>query len=630
MFKFRDISYSFLIIVILFKISRGIYINKSLVFSLRLFSVIAIIMVVSFIIFFAVFSIPKLEYHKESIASQGLIYFENLPYKDQAACLFGEWEFYSDTYITNVSELSLLQSPQFIEIPISNLLFAEQKATYRIFVSANIVDSDLFLYIPNLKDTLNVFVNGIKQKTLDNSDNSTFQGSYPTMVQIDSFNPALEFQEIVISANLEKTNSALYHRVPMITTMNFAVNHAYLKTINDTIIFGMFILITLSGFSFMILRPQHTIITLITLFDTAILLRILFDSSSVIFLLETIIPILHISDSFLLSGKIFSLMLGGAIGSILARNIFDPENKIPTYLTMPIPVVYLVFAAIFPFNIPLYYNVGKLLFIIFYVYTACIIFLQCVICLRRDKSFYSFFQITKTVYIGVVVFLDLISLDISGSFLIFQYLYVFFFCVHIISKLYDNNISYNEVYMLNKNLEKTVLERTYELSVKNKTLAELSIRDPLTSIYNRLYFDEIIEKTISNFNPDNDIVHLCMLDLDNFKLINDTYGHDIGDEQLTCITKTVEKIVLPDTVFARVGGEEFMILYTKTDSDAVLKNVETIRSALEEQSKENRCRTTGSFGVVKYTSSYSKKEFLKIADKQLYVAKENGKNNVVF
>ena len=171
--------------------------------------------------------------------------------------------------------------------------------------------------------------------------------------------------------------------------------------------------------------------------------------------------------------------------------------------------------------------------------------------------------------------------------------------------------------------------RTAELTLLNKTLSEISIRDSLTNAYNRLYFERYMEEKISNFNPDKDTLHLCMFDLDLFKKINDTFGHGAGDEQLKFVVQTINTIIDNNTILARVGGEEFILVFSSHETTSVLNTLESIRKTFEDDARHNPCRTTASFGLVRYEKGMSQKQLLKKADVCLYNAKETGRNKIV-
>lgn len=167
-------------------------------------------------------------------------------------------------------------------------------------------------------------------------------------------------------------------------------------------------------------------------------------------------------------------------------------------------------------------------------------------------------------------------------------------------------------------------------------LKQTSIRDPLTNIYNRGYVFERLYQNIELYKRERSNFSLAILDLDHFKKINDTYGHQVGDfvlkefaEMLAC------KIRAYDTM-GRYGGEEFVILFHNSDKVTALKTLERIAENLNDYSfkygKED-INITFSCGIADAMEladdELSVGSIIELADKRLYEAKEMGRNNIV-
>lgn len=175
-----------------------------------------------------------------------------------------------------------------------------------------------------------------------------------------------------------------------------------------------------------------------------------------------------------------------------------------------------------------------------------------------------------------------------------------------------------------------------------KLIEELSITDPLTKLYNRRYFDDIFEKELDRAKRDKNIFCLMSFDVDNFKLYNDTYGHQMGDDVLFTIASTLKENMKRATDFAfRMGGEEFSVIYKVNDEKSVNKVAENLRKSIENKQIEHKSNTaispyvTVSVGVLfinfekNQKSKISKNILYKKADDLLYQAKGNGRNNVI-
>jgi len=165
-------------------------------------------------------------------------------------------------------------------------------------------------------------------------------------------------------------------------------------------------------------------------------------------------------------------------------------------------------------------------------------------------------------------------------------------------------------------------------------LGDAAHMDPLTSIYNKGFLLEAIESEFKRHKALHTDFSVIFFDLDHFKKINDTYGHEAGDLVLkeTC-GLVYTKAVRPKDVFARYGGEEFVILLGNTGSAAAEERAELIRSTIEGHAymyEGKRIPVTASVGVAELDSSFeSAQSLLKAADKALYAAKSGGRNRVV-
>lgn len=172
-------------------------------------------------------------------------------------------------------------------------------------------------------------------------------------------------------------------------------------------------------------------------------------------------------------------------------------------------------------------------------------------------------------------------------------------------------------------IENSFLYRELENSTKT---------DALMKIYNRKYFFDSIEKIIEENNINK--FAIVMIDIDNFKKVNDTYGHQFGDEVLRNTAKIISKWKDKDDVLARYGGEE-LIMYIPDfrNNESVLNKIEVIRNELEKSKVifEGICKSiTASFGVAFYPDeSTDINKLIKLADDLLYESKKQGKNRVL-
>lgn len=166
------------------------------------------------------------------------------------------------------------------------------------------------------------------------------------------------------------------------------------------------------------------------------------------------------------------------------------------------------------------------------------------------------------------------------------------------------------------------------IASKWKKLASI---DPLTGIYNRRHLKESFDIEVAKAKRTGEFISLIMFDLDGFKRINDTYGHDVGDQVLVRTSKvTIELIRLSD-IFSRIGGEEFVILMPNTTLAQSISVASKIQRALNKQSiviKKQQVKWSASFGVVEIDLAQSFQSNLKHVDTMMYLSKQNGKNTI--
>lgn len=204
--------------------------------------------------------------------------------------------------------------------------------------------------------------------------------------------------------------------------------------------------------------------------------------------------------------------------------------------------------------------------------------------------------------------------------------------IHIISKSQDelNNLKY-KIGIIKKYLEET--KPILESKILMEALRQKNLTDSLTGLYNRKYLDEIVEKQL-NLDMKNGVVYAIMfLDIDYFKMVNDTYGHDVGDDILRKLAVTMKKLISKDECIIRYGGEEFLIL---------------MRNPTEDSAKELALRINKEFSKIVFNygnDTFNKtvsigysffpadtEQFwkcIKYADISLYEAKDTGRNKVV-
>lgn len=166
-----------------------------------------------------------------------------------------------------------------------------------------------------------------------------------------------------------------------------------------------------------------------------------------------------------------------------------------------------------------------------------------------------------------------------------------------------------------------------------KAIENLSIRDSLTKLYNRRALDEVSHKELSRAQRHNMELSIIMSDIDHFKLINDSYGHQMGDHVLRQMASILRRSLREEDMPFRYGGEEFLVLLPNTSLTDANNVAEKIRETIEEQLfvSNKRILWTASFGVtqLQVQQGESWEDLVERADKALYQAKKEGRNKVI-
>ena len=161
---------------------------------------------------------------------------------------------------------------------------------------------------------------------------------------------------------------------------------------------------------------------------------------------------------------------------------------------------------------------------------------------------------------------------------------------------------------------------------------ELSTLDDLTQLFNARHFFVKIDEEISRSNRYNQSLSICMLDLDNFKKVNDTYGHQFGNTVLTEFANIIKRNIRHVDMAFRYGGEEFVILFPFVIAQNALTVVEKILVQLEHMDFKadngDIVNITTSAGLATYRAKEGQDSFIKRADKAMYQSKSNGKNQI--
>lgn len=188
----------------------------------------------------------------------------------------------------------------------------------------------------------------------------------------------------------------------------------------------------------------------------------------------------------------------------------------------------------------------------------------------------------------------------------------------------------DSIHEYQNNLEQKVMERTKELESKNIELERLSITDKLTNIYNRIKLDKTILEQLNLAKRYKVEFGIMIIDVDYFKKVNDTYGHQVGDTTLIEVANILKTNIRESDTVGRWGGEEFVIICPHTNLEGIKIVANIIREKIEKHQFPVVGNKTASFGITIYQDNDNLESIISRADEALYNAKNNGRNRVEF
>lgn len=190
-------------------------------------------------------------------------------------------------------------------------------------------------------------------------------------------------------------------------------------------------------------------------------------------------------------------------------------------------------------------------------------------------------------------------------------------------------INLKDEVVLQRKRESELLEINELLDTRGKALEIKAKTDPLTGAFNRLGIEEAISMGLQEWHQYRKPLSLVMIDIDHFKQVNDKHGHDVGDLVLSNLSNTVQQHTRAQDLFARWGGEEFVLVCRDTDLDSACAIADKLRELVANQTLHHNIHITASFGVATLKTNENLEQLFKAADTALYKAKSAGRNRVV-
>ncbi len=190
-------------------------------------------------------------------------------------------------------------------------------------------------------------------------------------------------------------------------------------------------------------------------------------------------------------------------------------------------------------------------------------------------------------------------------------------------------------FAINRGVVTVVLYSTcfliYRINRSSEVLLRLATTDPLTGAFNRRHFMELMGREQRRADRYNTTYSILMIDIDHFKRVNDTYGHQVGDHAIQEMAEACRKTTRPTDIVARYGGEEFIVTLTHTDQPGAVKVAERLREAVAEiavSTDKGALSFTISIGISTYVKRSAVDQIIQRADQALYKAKQTGRNRV--
>lgn len=553
--------------------------------------------------------------------------------------LNGEWMCADNVYVESVESLELLLASNVFELrtlPETRLDQVKEQKTYSldlVFESVVSEFSRAAIAIPFLYEDTKLYLNGMEMEPYEPF--SSLMGT-DTELHIyllkDYMVDTTERQKLVITVNEEGDDYGLFRREVMISDVSTFYEQVQVEDGLQNLFVGMMIISILMGWINMLIMPRHNMLTSMTMLDTTLMMYFFFVVCKLP--VHTFNALLGgVYGEQIIRGIVLGLFcLAGYWGNRLGRDIFDPDREIGVLEDKILGGVW-IFGAVINTIFPQHYGtVAKFFTLLVFMYTFKLLIQRILRC--RKKGQYDVVQkihAFKAMIVGALLTYDLLTLNVyprNNNILLAGY--CLFFFIQLLMRANVHKEAFDVIREDKKVLEVKVEERTKELFEANENLRNLMNIDPLTKAFNRLYFEETLlnEIEMSVTNKEHSF-HLCLFDLDNFKHINDTYGHQVGDEQLIDAVKATKNVIGDQGIISRIGGEEFVVMFKDMTDVKVILMVENIRLELEKLS-EKEGRTTGSFGVTRYKNDDTRKSAFIRVDQCLYHSKNHDKNCITY
>lgn len=590
--------------------------------ALKLFAM-TMLLVVAFtaatMLFYCVINLGTSENNR--ISQEGILDLAQEQTLDELVLVSGEWEVFKGERLTP-SQLAD-RTAEYVSLPYLTAPTDNLPATFRlkILTNSNSVSNSPALYINSKLTDTDIYLNG--ELVWSSANKKSSVTAHDRLVSNLHLSPDGE-QELVISTS--NGQLSMFQSKLKLASFNKLSAHLEINYIVKFFLVGILVVFLIVGLSFMSLHSRHVFISTLALFDFFIIARTLFSMPEMYEVLFAIAGREFLPAEVATRILIFCYLIACIFDCRLSCMFFRiPSSSLEVVMRRRVTIALAALSLILPSSLLGF----RIAIIAFSSWSLISRIVWGVRSLRHNHNLFDIFKAVRVFAVAMVLAFDSHSLTgFIPGYEIILYLYCSITVVHLIMRLWNNFKTYVQANELNQNLETLVDKRTAQLTEANEKLAKLSIHDPLTGAFNRLHFENRIDAILRHSeNPES--ICLAILDIDHFKDVNDSFGHDAGDEVLKHFVRIIQANLAQSMSLYRIGGEEFVVFSHTNSPYEFIERMEQIRIIISHNFFPHEKQVTASIGVSVYQPGYTLKSMLKEADTCLYEAKNTGRNKLV-
>jgi diguanylate cyclase (GGDEF)-like protein len=563
---------------------------------------------------------------------------------DDLVLLNGEWNFYWKQFLTSsqMKEIDQSMSPQIISVPkdwtaLSNEHFGYATYSLTIQIPENRLGNVMGMYIPHEYSSYSLWVEGVNVASNGYVGTSKRTSVPAFKKEVAFFTPKdTSIQVIMHVANFEHPIGGLNR--PVYFGNSEAITNFYSELVASTLfVIGGILIMGIYQLGIYVFRRKEKAFLFFGLLSILVALRAIFVEPLFITVLFPDIPwIWQHRLEFLI------MYLGSLLYLFFLRYLYPSEMK--KWVVKSLVIINTILIFITMVSNPVIY---RTVFDYYLILAAVILIytLYVLIMAVKRKRRTAILNLTASILFFLTLVNDaILSLDwIQGSHIATYGFFIYIFVQSLnlsrnyAQKFHESESLTNELLHLNQTLDEKIEHRTQELRETNAKLKELTLLDGLTGVNNRRFFDEKMkELSIDAIESGTDSpLTLLLIDLDEFKKYNDSYGHIMGDELIKKVAIMFKEMVGNDGYVARYGGEEFAIILPESTQEKGRQVAENLCSEIRNMAIEHR--NNSSFNIVTFSiggtsssvhSYENPKDWMEQADKALYESKMTGKNKV--